>query len=62
MDALKEIVEQIELHSPEGISECFSRGADPNDHFRDEPLIYELTSEYTRSPRFKACVKAWETS
>jgi hypothetical protein len=57
MDYLKELLIQIELHSPEGIKECFANGISPNDHFRDEPLIYELTSEYTRSPKFKDCVK-----
>jgi hypothetical protein len=43
----------------EGIRKCFEQGVKPNDHFRNEPLIYELTSEYTRSPRFKDCVKAF---
>jgi hypothetical protein len=57
MDYLKEIVEQIELHSVEGIRNCFEHGISPNDLFRNEPLIYELTSEYTRSPRFKECVR-----
>jgi Ankyrin repeat len=42
-----------------GINECFSKGVNPNDFFRGEPLIYELTSEYTRSSRFKDCVKAF---
>ena len=59
MDNLNEIVIQIELHSVEGISKCFSQGVNPNDYFRKEPLIYELISEYTRSPRFKNCVKAF---
>ncbi len=59
MDYLNELVIQIELDSAEGIRECFAHGIDPNDHFRGEPLIYELTSEYTRSPRFKDCVKAF---
>ena len=59
MDYLNELVKQIELHSVEGIRECFTHGINPNDHFRGEPLIYELTSEYTRSPRFKDCVKAF---
>jgi hypothetical protein len=57
MDYLREIVEQIELHSVEGIRNCFQNGISPNELFRNEPLIYELTSEYTRSPRFKDCVR-----
>ena len=57
MDYLNEIVIQIELHSVEGIRKCFEHGISPNNHFRNEPLIYELISEYTRTPRFKDCVK-----
>jgi len=59
MDNLNEIRVQIELHSVEGIRQCFSQGISSNDNFREEPLIYELTSEYTRTPRFKDCVKAF---
>jgi hypothetical protein len=59
MNLLKDIITQIELHSVEGIKKCFQEGVSPNDLFRDEPLIYELTSEYTRSPRFKACVQTF---
>ena len=59
MDKLNELIYHIELHSVEGIRECFAAGVNPNDYFRNEPLIYELTSEYTRSPRFKDCVKAF---
>src|SRR6185295_6523105 len=59
MDHFQRIIDEIELHSVEGIKECFSNGVDPNDLFRDEPLIYELTSEYTRSHRFRDCVKAF---
>lgn len=50
---------QIELHSVEGIRQCFANGVNPNDFFRDAPLIYELTSEYARSPRFKDCVQVF---
>lgn len=59
MDYLKEIIVQIELHSVEGISFCFSKGVDPNTIFKGEPLIYELISEYTRTPRFKDCIKTF---
>lgn len=59
MDAMQNIITQIELHSVEGIRECFSKGVNPNDLFRNEPLIYELTSEYTRTSRFKECVKVF---
>lgn len=59
MDYLQKLVTQIELHSVDGINDCFANGVSPNDHFRNEPLIYELTSEYTRSRHFKDCVKAF---
>lgn len=59
MDYGEKIIGEIELHSVEGIKECFRNGVSPNDQFRNEPLIYELTSEYTRSPAFKVCVKAF---
>lgn len=56
---LKDLVIRIELHDVQGIRNCFSKGIDPNMLFKGEPLIYELTSEYTRSPLFKECVKAF---
>ena len=59
MDWLKEIIEDIETHDVEGIRQCFKNGVDPNGLFRNEPLIYELTSEYARGPRFKDCVNAF---
>jgi len=59
MDYLHELIERIELHSVQGIKECFSHGVSPNDLYKGEPLIYELTSEYTRTERFKDCVRAF---
>jgi hypothetical protein len=59
MDYFQKLIGDIELHSVEGIEDCFAHGVNPNDHFRNEPLINELTSEYTRSSRFKDCVKAF---
>jgi hypothetical protein len=59
MDYLEKIIGDIEIHSVEGIRECFSNGVSPNELFRGEPLIYELTSEYARGPKFKQCVKAF---
>ncbi len=56
-DLINEIVIQIELHSPGGIQKCFANGLSPNETYNGEPLIYELTSEYTRSSRFKECVR-----
>ena len=52
------IADYIETHDVEAIRQCFLQGVNPNDIFKGHPLIYELTSEYARSPRFKDCVKA----
>ena len=59
MDYLQKIIGEIEAHSVEGIAECFANGVNPNDHHKGVPLIYELTSEYARGPKFKKCVKAF---
>lgn len=59
MDYLDKIIRDIEEHSIGGIKECFENGINPNDYFKNEPLIYELTSEYMRSPRFKDCVRVF---
>jgi len=59
MDYLQKLIGEIELHSVEGIRECFENGVNPNDYYNNEPLIYELTSEYTRTARFKDCVKTF---
>ena len=52
-----DIIELIELHDVEGIRQCFANGLDANGLHNNEPLIYELLSEYTRGSRFKDCVK-----
>jgi hypothetical protein len=59
MDYLQKLIKDIELHSVKGIKECFENGISPNDEYNNQPLIYELTSEYTRTPRFKDCVKTF---
>lgn len=59
MNYHEKIIGDIEEHSVVGIKECFANGVNPNDLFRGEPLIYELTSEYTRTPLFKDCVRAF---
>jgi hypothetical protein len=57
--SIKDILIPIELHAVEDIKNCFAAGISPNDRYNNQPLIFELTSEYTRSPRFKDCVKAF---
>ena len=59
MDYLSKLVSALEVHSVDSIKECFSNGISPNDYYNNQPLIYELTSEYLRSPKFKDCVKAF---
>jgi ankyrin repeat protein len=59
VDYLNKIISEIETHSVDGIKECFINGLSPNVYFNNEPLIYELTSEYLRSSRFKDCVKTF---
>jgi hypothetical protein len=59
MDYLQKIINKIEIHSPEGIKECFDNGISPNDYFKDKPLIYELITEYARGPKFKECFKVF---
>lgn len=59
MNSIKDIIEAIELHSVEGIIECFRNGSTPNDYYNGQPLIYELINEYTRTPRFKDCVRVF---
>lgn len=56
---LNEFANLIEVHDVAGISAAFANGLDPNSSFNKEPLIYELTSEYTRSPAFKSIVKVF---
>lgn len=59
MNYSEKIITDIELHSVEGIRNCFENGINPNDLYNNESLIYELTSEYTRSPLFKNCIRAF---
>lgn len=54
-----DIITLLELHAVDGIRNCFAHGLDPNSLHNGKPFIYELLSEYTRSPRFKECVKAF---
>lgn len=59
METMENLVGYIECHEVVAIQRSFKEGIDPNVLFRGEPLIFELTSEYTRGPRFTACVKAF---
>ena len=59
MDYLKKIVIDFELHSIDGIKECFANGVNPNEIVNGKPLIYGLINMYTRGPLFKSCIKVF---
>jgi len=59
MDYLKKIIGEFEIHSENGIRECFENGLDPNQVYDGKPLLYELINMYLRGPQFKNCVKAF---
>ncbi len=59
MDYQKKIITAFELHSPDEIRECFENGIDPNQNFKDKPLLYELINMYSRGPAFKNCVQTF---
>ncbi len=59
MGYLQKIIGDFEIHSVEGIKECFENGIDPNQFHKGRPLIYELINMYLRSPKFKDCIKAF---
>lgn len=59
MDYLKKIITDFELHSVDGIKECFNNGVNPNEIVDGKPLVYQLINMYTRGPLFKSCVQAF---
>lgn len=56
---LEKIIGDFECHDAEGIRDCFAHGVDPNATSSGGPLFYQLVNMYTRSPRFKDCIKAF---
>lgn len=59
MNYLPEIITNFELHSVQGIRECFEKGVNPNEVVKGKPLVYELINMYSRGPLFKECIKAF---
>jgi hypothetical protein len=59
MDYLQRIMTDFELHSVDGITECFENGVNPNKIVNGKPLIYGLINMYTRGPLFKECIKVF---
>ena len=48
---------EIECHSIQGISEYFEQGGDPNEIHQGVPLFKTMVEMYTRTPRFKECIR-----
>ena len=59
MDYSQKIITDIEIHSADGIKECFENGINPNDHYKGKTLINELITEYGRGPKFSECFKVF---
>jgi Ankyrin repeats (3 copies) len=59
MDYLQKILVAFEIHSVEGIKECFENGINPNQLVNGKPLIYSLINMYFRGPRFRECIKVF---
>ena len=59
MDYHQQIITDFELHSVEGIKNCFENGVNPNDTVNGQPLINSLINMYARGPLFKECVKVF---
>lgn len=49
----------IEVHSVEGIKGYFEKGGSPNELHEGVPLFTTMVEMYTRTPRFKECIKAF---
>ena len=59
MDYLQKILTDFELHSVEGIRDCFEHGINPNEVINGKPLFFELVNMYTRGPLFRECIKVF---
>jgi ankyrin repeat protein len=59
MDPLQQILIEFELHSVQGIEDCFRQGVSPNAVLSGQPLIHHLINMYSRGPRFKECIRAF---
>ncbi len=60
MPDYNQILYAIEVHSIDGICKYFEEGGSPNDVLPDGmPLFTMMIEMYTRTPRFKDCVKAF---
>jgi ankyrin repeat protein len=59
MPNYNQILYDIEVHSVEGIRRYFEEGGNPNEVHSGMPLFTTMVEMYTRTPRFKDCVKVF---
>jgi len=59
MPDYNQMLYSMEVHSAEGIQNYFSQGGNPNEVHDGIPLFTTMVEMYTRTPRFKDCVKAF---
>ncbi|MDB5134893.1 MAG: hypothetical protein JWP37_1496 [Mucilaginibacter sp.] len=59
MPNYNQILYDIEVHSVEGIRKYFETGGNPNEVNDGNPLFKMMIEMYTRTPRFKDCVKVF---
>ncbi|MDB4905145.1 MAG: hypothetical protein JWQ63_4426 [Mucilaginibacter sp.] len=59
MPDYNQLLYDIEVHSVEGIRKYLEEGGNPNEVHDGVPLFTTMVEMYTRTPRFKDCVKAF---
>jgi len=59
MPSYKQFSTAIELHSVDGIKRYFEEGGNPNDIDNNMSAFTLMVEMYTRTPRFKDCVKVF---
>jgi hypothetical protein len=59
MTDYKKMLYDIEVHSIEGMSRYFEEGGNPNEVHGGEALFTTMVEMYTRTPRFKDCIKVF---
>jgi hypothetical protein len=59
MPDYNQLLYDIEVHSVEGIRKYFDGGGNPNEVHDGIPLFTTMLEMYTRTPRFKDCIKAF---
>ncbi len=57
MPDFDKMLSDIECHSIEGIRDYFVAGGDPNEVHGGTPLFHTMVEMYTRTPRFKECIR-----